>query len=297
MLGMLFAKYKFGHFSQGMLQNSGMGTMRPFRWVEWWILFFTWFVNGNTFWTENPYAATDRGLEFLWSEPLMVAFQAVFFLLLLRGLLRSEEEGGLQRARDLSLLLLTMPVILLTMNSLGYKHLYIERYLSVILPFYLLALSRGVTGFRSEKVEAMATGFLVGVGLLACVVFLYKSDRWTVYKQKSDWSSAAGFLAKIEKQSKGKVYVFNVSPINTLRYYLKKQGLTSFKKLNIEQVSDARFLLLSDHFSAFYLIQNHNWRGAFSDIFEGLKRASHIKMLSKRSFSGLVIYRFKRVAK
>src|SRR5207244_7162254 len=62
---------------------TGQGFLRPFTPFAWWMLFFNWFLQGNSLWTVSPRTAN---VSYLLSEPLFLATQAFFCVLFLRGL-------------------------------------------------------------------------------------------------------------------------------------------------------------------------------------------------------------------
>jgi hypothetical protein len=75
----------------------------------------------------------------------------------------------------------------------------------------------------------------------------YKNDTWTVYKQNPDWRSAASYLIK-EKGALDELVIFNVTPADTLIYYLRRQGIESFKVIRVKRTRDLTRILSKDNF-------------------------------------------------
>src|SRR6185503_9893112 len=120
------------------------GFLRPFTPFEWWMLFFNWFLQGNSLWTVSPYRAN---VAYLLSEPLFMACQAFFCVLFLRGLFSYRAQA--RQAWELLALTCALPLVMLLLTQLGYRELYIERYLLVLLPFVAIVLARGAASFAN----------------------------------------------------------------------------------------------------------------------------------------------------
>lgn len=285
LLTSLIIKYMAGYVS------SGMGFLRPFTLFEWWMLFFNWFSHGNSIWTVNPYKAYRIGLHYLMNQPVLLVFQLCFFIVLLRGLLPKSGRTVYKQTWELSLLLFTTPIVMLFLTKIGYRHLYIERYLFLILPFFLVVIAKGAFGFSRISHEIAIMLFLVMVGVTSCIMFFYKNDTWTVYKQNPDWRSAASYLIQ-ENRGSDELIVFSVTPADTLIYYLQRQGRESCKVIMAKQKDDHTPMLLTNNVKNFYLIKNHYWSGKFKEVFHKIKKDRHFRLVSSRTFKGLDVYLF-----
>ena len=69
-VGTITAKSLLGHLA------TANWFLRPFTLYEWWLLFFNWFLNGNSIWNLSPYRTT---LQDLINSPLLIICQ-IFFL-------------------------------------------------------------------------------------------------------------------------------------------------------------------------------------------------------------------------
>ena len=278
-------KYMAGHL------KSGMDFLRPFTLFEWWMLFFNWFSHGNSLWTVNPYRASRLGSYYLVSQPFLLAFQLILLIILLRGFMPRKGRTGWTQTWELSLFLFSIPLVMLFLTQVGYRHLYIERYLILILPFFLIVIARGATGLSSTRVGIPIMLFMVIFGVASYGAFYYKSDTWTVYKQNPDWRSAASFFAH-EKSASDESLVLNVTPADTLKYYLRREGKESFKVIMLRLAEDLTPMLSADNLKTFYLVKNRYWKGNFDDVFLRIKEDQRLRLVSSRSFKGLDVYVF-----
>jgi len=278
-------KFRAGHI------KSGMNFLRPFTLFEWWMLFFNWFSHGNSLWTVNPYHASRLGLHYLTTQHSLLVFQLIFLIILLRGLIQRSEKNNWIQTWELSLFLFSMPLVMLFLTIVGYRHLYIERYLLFILPFFLIVIARGASE-RSSTISGIVIVLFVGIaGMASYGAFFYKSNTWTVYKQNPDWRSAASYLIQGEKASDESV-ILSVTPVDTLKYYLRKKGKEPFKVVTLYRIEDLTSLLSGDNLKTFYLVKNRFWKGNFDKVFSKIKNDQRLRLVSSRIFKGLDIYIF-----
>ena len=270
---------------------SGMGFLRPFTFFEWWMLFLNWFSHGNSLWTVKPYHASRLGLQYLMGQQFLIVFQLIFLVILLRGLMPKSGQPAWKQMWELSLFLFSMPLVMLFLTQIGYRHLYIERYLVLILPVFLIVIARGASGFSRVSLGIATLLFVVIVGAFSCTVFFFKNDTWTVYKQNPDWRSAASYLIQ-ENNDSDELVVLNVTPAETLIYYLRRQGIRSFKVISVKQKEDYMPIMSTDNLKTFYLIKNHYWKGKFEKVFLKIKEDQHFRLVSSRTFKGLDVYFF-----
>jgi hypothetical protein len=269
-----------------------MGFLRPFTLFEWWMLFLNWFSHGNSLWTVNPYHASRLGLHYLIDQRFLVVFQLIFLIILLRGLMPIGGRTAWKKSWELFLFLFSLPLVMLFLNLVGFRQLYIERYLVLILPFFLIVIARGTSGFSRTNLEIIIMVFLVIAAISSCLLFFYKNDTWTVYKQNPDWRSAASYLTR-ENRDSTELVIFYVTPADTLIYYLRRQGIESFKMIRIKQANDQIPKLTTDNLKAFYLIKNRFWKGRFDKVFQKIKADRRFQLYSSGSFKGMDVYFFK----
>ena len=119
-------------------------------------------------------------------------------------------------------------------------------------------------------------------------MFFYKNNTWTVYKQNPDWRSAAYYLSQ-KNNGSDELIVLNFAPADTLRYYLRKEGVEPFKVIGIERTED---ILSADSLNNFYLVRNRYWKGNFDKVFLKLKEDRRFRLVSSQTFKGLDLYFF-----
>lgn len=195
-------------------QPSAMSYLRAFTFTELYALLFNWFIAGNVFET----LATHDG-RLLWIKPLFYFAQAVFTVIFLRGAVLLVRDRSGAAAWEPLLLLFFMPAVLLVLCLVGYDHIYIERSLLAILPFFCLAMARGLTQVRRAWVRAPIMAF-VGLFIIATLCVFYSSGaRWTVYKPNPDWRAAAQYIDSELRSKDDTMTLFAATGARVLVYY------------------------------------------------------------------------------
>ena len=281
----LSIKYLFGQVT------SAHGFLRPFTLFEWWMLFFNWFLHGNSLWTVSPYGAS---LQYLSGEPLLVVCQAFFLIIFLRGLLAYRGQKNWMQAWELSLFISSLPLVMLLMTAIGYRHLYIERYLFWVLPFFLIVLARGATSFSSARGVIACSLAAVVLGVASYGALLSKSDTWTVYKQNPDWRSTVRYLTAQGLSSSGKAMVLAVTPADDLEYYLRRETQTPYPILYYYNTNTFEPMLVMTDAEVLYLIKNKYWVGAFDKALQELKHDERFTLVNSCSFKGVEVHTFIR---
>ena len=121
--------------------------LRAFTLFEWWMLFFHWFLHGNSLWTVTARRASTG---YLLGEPLLLALQIAAAVLVLRGLWPGRGKDQRGRAAELALYVASLPLVVYMLTIASGRQLYIERYLIWSQPFFMIALAIGATGFRAR---------------------------------------------------------------------------------------------------------------------------------------------------
>ena len=268
--------------------TSGLPFARPFTFFEWWMLFFNWFSHGNALWSVNPYRAS---LDYLGTRELLIFFQLTFLIIFLRGLMPIAGKTIWKGTKELSLFLFSMPLVMMLLTQVGLKNLYIERYLVYVLPFFLIVLAKGASGFSSRTLGIFTVLFVLTVGVASCLVFYYKSDTWTVYKQNPDWRSAASHLMQEESNSDEEL-ILAVTQANTLDYYLKRKRFSVIPVRSKHEYHEYMETLALGNLKKIYLIKNHSWAGNFDEVFLEMKEDQKFRLVSSRNFKGLGVYLF-----
>lgn len=194
------------------------GFVRAFTAFEWWMLFFQWFLDGNSLWSIAPDRMTP---DYLLAEPWLLAIQIGFAILVIRALRPAPEESGLVPA-ELVLHLCTLPLAVYLLTLVFRQQLYIERYLIICLPIFAIAIARGATRFSSATVRTAMVCTVIAVSVASTAAFLQKDGQWTVFRPNPDWQSAARFLAS---QNEGPQHLLLLGGVQLadFMFYLSKQ--------------------------------------------------------------------------
>lgn len=267
---------------------SGLPFARPFTFFEWWMLFFNWFSHGNALWSVNPYQAS---VDYLGTRELLIFFQLIFLTIFLRGLMPIARKTTWKVTQELSLFLFSMPLIMMFLTQVGMNDLYIERYLVFVLPFFLIVLAKGASGFSSRTLGVVTVLFVLTVGVASCLAFYYKSDTWTVYKQNPDWRGAASHLMQ-ETSNSDEELILAVTQANTLDYYLKRKRFSVIPIRSKHEYHEYMETLERGNLKKIYLIKNHSWAGNFNEVFLKMKEDQDFRLVSSRNFKGLSVYLF-----
>ncbi|MEQ1898826.1 MAG: glycosyltransferase family 39 protein [Vicinamibacterales bacterium] len=263
--------------------------LRPFTIFEWWMLFFNWFLHGNSLWTFSPYRATTNDLL---GHPLLLLTQILCALVLARGLWPSHEKrGGLLEQSALALLLCALPMALLLLTAAGYHKLYIERYVIVALPFFAIALARGVARFSTARVRTLLACTLIAIGVGSYAMLLVKSTRWTVYKQNPDFRSAAR-VVRANSPARGEMAVTPL-PLE-LSYYLDKEmpgappgERRPFSPADVEDVLAATSIRT-------VVLANVHAQPDFGKLLDRFTQDRRLHLTTSQSFKDVDVYVFRR---
>lgn len=199
--------------------STGLGYLRPFTFFELWMLFFNWFLFGNSLWDINPYR---HNLNIILHKPLMFCTQVVFLAFLMYGVTQIFKESKKREdldSLDLMFYLFSLPLLLLGLNFIGFKNTYIERSLYVLLPFFYIVLIKGIAGFKVKSISTAFVTFTIMLSVITITSFFNKSDQWTVYKPKPDWRDASYYFDNELKNTTNRLLAFATSPATELSYY------------------------------------------------------------------------------
>ncbi|MFT5197464.1 MAG: mannosyltransferase [Planctomycetota bacterium] len=165
---------------------TGSQHLRAFTLPEAWNLLFNWFWIGNTF---TPKGGTALVGAFV---PLLLqGLGAAFFLrgAWILGTRLSDRHGW-----QVLLLLLTLPAFLFLLPLVGKDATYIERSALPALPFFLIVMATGFTGFgkpQQNRAGLIALGILC---ILPLAAFFAQRDAWTIYKPNPGWRAATEYI-------------------------------------------------------------------------------------------------------
>jgi 4-amino-4-deoxy-L-arabinose transferase-like glycosyltransferase len=278
----LGVKYQLGQV------KSGQEFLRPFSLFEWWMLYFNWFLQGNALWTVSPYRAN---IQSLLSEPLFLVCQMFFCIIFLRGLLSYRGQEAWAQTWELCFFIVSLPLVMFLLTQVGYRHLYIERYLFLILPFFLIVLARGAASFTNAKAVIACSAAAVVLGVASYGALLYKSDRWTVYKQNPDWRSAAHYFITQSIPAEEALIFATISPVELVYYFPEE---TPFPNILLYKPQVFERILTRTRLKAFYLLKNNYWVAGADKVLQRLKDDERLELINSQSFKGVEIYTFVR---
>lgn len=279
-------KYLYGEV------RTGQGFLRPFTLLEWWMLFFNWFLQGNTLWTVNPYRAN---LQYLMGAPLLLVCQVFFLVIFLRGFFPQREHKDWTQAWELPFFVSSLPVVMLLLTAVGFRHLYIERYLILALPFFLIVLVRGTVSFARARTMIACSVAAGVIGAASYGALLYKSEQWTVYKQNPDWRSTSDYLSaqsRFPRRYRSAV-ILVATPIADLMYYLRREAQAPYPVMYYN-TNTFEFILEVSRVEVFYLIKNQYWAGGFDKAFQQLVHDERVVLVNSQSFKGVEVHTFIR---
>src|SRR5262249_54966351 len=258
---------------------------------EAWSLFSKGFVKAISLWPVNPFSMAVMGVQSLRHEPLLLLCQIFFLAIFLRGLGPARGGKRWMQAWELGLFLATLPVVMLLLTQAGYRNLYIERYVVLILPVFLIVVARGVTSFVNSRTVIAGAIVALLVAKASYGAVLYKDDVWTVYKPNPDWRSASRYLIA-ESSGADKAIIFVVSPSDGLAYYLHRVAPGAPPKLMYYDPGKFQHALSIDGVRAFHLVMNTYWAESFDAVLQSLKHDQRFLLASTRSFKGVEVHTF-----
>ena len=225
---------------------TGQGHLRPFTFFELWMLFFNWFLFGNSLWSINPYR---NDLNVILQNPLMFFTQLIFLAFFINGVIQIIKESKSREeldSLDLILYVFSLPLFLLCLNFIGFKNTYIERSVFIVLPFFYIILVKGITGLKAKPISLVCTIFTIVLSIITLTSFIKKSDEWTVYAPKPDWRAAASFFDNELKDTTKRVFIFAVKPPTELTYYDSRFEEYKIKGLDVSNKTLRKLKQLSE---------------------------------------------------
>ncbi len=290
---MQLAKYFYGTFT------SGVEFLRPFTLFEWWMLFFNWFSFGNAVWPIHPYSA-DLGAVIETHGLLLLQLGVAF--LFIRCLLVGIRQKGKTKSLHLAVYLLTPPLILLALSTLGFGNFYIERYLFILLPFFVMGISRGAIEWEARLPRRLFAGALVIVSLIAYVSFVTKPEEWTVYKPNPDWRSAAQVIADTNEEKDNFIYLVDISSLS-LVYYLEKKN-PDFKSKAVPydlltRVKPNTFWakLVRNRVRTIFFVRNQFWSNEQYDVHHSFKSNKRFHFVKYHNVKGIELAEYQVLSK
>jgi hypothetical protein len=271
--------------------SAGEGFLRPFTALESWMLFFNWFLHGNTIAPVNPYRHTWSGLV---GNPALLCVQLLAAGLCLRGVLARQRLTMPAVRWELFLLVSALPLTMGALTLVGYDRLYIERYVIMALPFFAIAVARGVTTLSPPSVRRVAAGAVLSLGIAAYSLLLTTSAQWTVYKANPDWRGAVQWVRESTLRS-DRVLVLTAVHADDLKWYVRR--LIPGRTVDVLHVDAAGIDRLwaerrLDTMSTIVLANNTVWRGQFDRVVARLQEDPRLHPAGVAVFKAVEIHMF-----
>jgi hypothetical protein len=265
--------------------RTGQVFLREFDALEAWMFLGQWCAHGNTLWPMNPYRAS---LAELAARPGLVAVQLAAAVVLALGIRRALAGGARQRL--LVGCLVALPGALWALSLAGYRHLYVERYAFWALPFYALLAAWGARSFSRPLARQVVAALWLALAAAAYAGWYVENDRWTVYKQNSDWRAAAADLAARSSPA-DRALVISVSRSLALRYHLRRIG--AFDSLGVTD-GDLRRVprALRRGVRRFFVVEDLYWKGDLARVLAALDREPRLRRVAVHSHRGVRLFEF-----
>ena len=281
--GVLVVKELTGHL------DTGQSFLRAFTPGEAWQLVFHWFPEGNALWTVGADAASPK---FLLSHPLLLACQLFAGVLLLRGLFAGEGRTARVALIDTAFLA-TLPVALALLGWIGFRHLYIERYLLVVLPFFVALEARGAWSIRGRAPRLAASAALVALTAAAWLGWWQKPGITTVHEPNPDWRAAARLLIE-RTPANDRALVAGAVPLDALAFYVRRLGGDSQLVVDDpKKIRNAGHGFLRGQ-RIVHLIRDRLWKGDFVQLQRSLERDPRWRLVGQAEVFGVDVFSYER---
>ena len=275
-----------------LLLSRGMGTWqrfaRPFTIFEWWMLFFQWFLHGNTLWTVNPYSTT---VDHLFANPVLLMVQLAALVLLVRGLWPDAARRPECRLIELGLYLAVQPLAMLVLTMAGRDRMYIERYVVAGLPFFAIAIARGASSISLPSLRTAATAGLLVLGVISYVGLLRKDVQWTVYKHNPDWQSAAKVL-KTRDGPAERMILIGVVPLDDFAFYLRREMPVRQPPIQTDDAEGFEPFVTSGRATQIVVVRNRAWSNGVEKVVDRYRQDARLRLAWHDTFKLVDLYTF-----
>lgn len=266
--------------------QEGQGFLRPFTLFEAWMLGGQYFLHGNSLWTFNPYTVTLRDVIL---RPGLFVVQLLAAVLVAMGIWRSSR--GVLRAAGLVpvAFLVALPVALWCLTQLGFNRLYIERYAFWALPFYAFFLVRGALEWNRPLVRWVLVTAAIALAGAGSATAALETERWTIYKQNSDWRAAA---LEVMARSSGpqRTQLVGVKPVDPIRYHLRRLGWFLCPKPVLATAETVDSVPLAGH--TVFLVEDLNWNRGVVELRDRLDHDARLRLTHVSAFRGVKLYEY-----
>ena len=288
----------FSIFIIWRIQYGGMpifgGYLRSFNPFEMWMLFFNWLLLGNL--ADLTYAGRPATLL---KHPFLLCIQLFFFIIFCRGLISNLRESKKPYGIYTLFWLFLLPLCFLILSFAGAKHIYIERGVYIILPFFLMIIAKGITGIKTKIWRVTITVSVIIFYAVVLMQFFNMSERWTVYKPKPDWKATVQYFVNEQKNTGAPLFIFTTFPYDELEYYASrfrdplnnKKSSVSLQVINGKSAKNIYNVITAKKIKTFYFLKNVFWPREFNDYLGILKYYPLIKTVEIKSLKGIMVFK------
>jgi len=267
------------------------GFLRSFTGYRWWMLFFQYFLHGNSLGSINPYRATASRL---FEQPWIVALQIGGSALLLRGLWPAEAEARKRPIAELAMHVFALPAAVYLLTLTTRYDLYIDRYFMMTLPFFAITLAWGAVKLRPARLQIASVAALLALSVAAYGALVLKPSTWTVYKPNPAWKPAAAFLGSKDVPMAQTLIVQSV-PLDDFIFYLRKAWPRNpIRLIRYERGGLARRVRRERHVREVVLVKNAFWAEDIDQAIGELRADPRVQFKGVESFRNLELHIFVR---
>ena len=281
------------------IRPTGDSFLRAFTPLEWWLLFSNWFAFANSLWSKfQPYHLND---------PAWCLAQLVIMLIFVRGLITGLRRRKTFRGLDYLLYVCVLPLLLLGLTLRGYSHIYIERYMLIMVPFYYIIIARGATHFKTKVVEVIVVTVVVVLSVLTLITFFIKDARcqWSVYKPNPGWRMATEYFLGQGQINDAPSIIFVTSQDEEVTYYTQRlrNAKQPFPNICIVEAfhltkngGELQFIedtLRQHSANIFYIMDNKHWSlPVLARLLKSIGTDKRFHLVQVESFKSLRIFKF-----
>lgn len=296
-----FLLYHLFKFKHGFVL-AGADYLRPFTLLELWMLFFNWFISGNSLW---DISFCYSNITTVFRYPFVVFTQAFFTLIFFYGFIMNLKESRKPYGVNTIAFLFSLPAFLLILPLVGFPHTYIERAAYMTLPFFFMILAKGITAIKPRTLRVVTLLAIIGFNIIVLTKYYTKQEEWTVYKQNPDWRSAADYLFYNRGNPQEDFVIFTSYPSKLVLTYYKERyikymhkkgaGYLPYLKISfdVKDKEQGIYRTMKDNNSQIcYLVEDLYWQSGFCELATRLIKDSRFQLVDIKFFKAITIFKF-----
>ena len=276
--------------------------LRSFTLLELWMLFFNWFISGNSLWNISFRYDT---IATVFRYPFVVLTQAFFTLIFFYGLIMNLKESRKPYGANTIAFLFSLPAFLLILPLIGFSHTYIERSAYMILPFFFMILAKGITAIKPRTLRVVTLLVIIGFNIIVLTKYYAKQEEETVLRPNPDWRSTADYFFYNRDYLSEDFVIFTSYPsASVLSYYedryikymhKKGAGYLPYLKISsdVEDKEQSIYRTMKDNNSrTCYLVEDIFWGCGFDKLATRLIKDSGLQLVDIKFFRAIRIFKF-----